>query len=1238
MTTAATTLTQVLYEETCEHNIDESAISHVPLGQLLDQLDDGASYAAVDNSGSTAGTHLRVAEAFVRALQVRQISLWNSTCAPPAPLQRIQWHSTGGTQPESVFQPSCHVPYHASCFVFMTDGEVGSTTELAKHATVTSYLPSLFVLFRDSSWNDNESRELVNSYNVSVVMAHHTAARTSAVLVVNNLAATGRLIAVKGDWETALPQPPPLTNDLRVCECPVATVEHLRTLPSRVYTRTVTGTMPISDNRVLNLDAMLLLPDGRELLTRLNDGEVEDVARAYMVQGRLPAWRAQLNHWLIQLEQEAAEQVQVQTQQASDSVHALLRRVRVASPQEADEQLLLSQLQEAVRQGVLQAQESSNQARQSIRRPRSIIHTALASVTALELSGMNATSLDRGLSNRSGRAARIDPSTLVPLNSLDTTGAPQEEDLILHETGPVALCLRAMNETDHNTSDDAINESLRAGQALENAVFEPTIVAMEMADRIESMDASPLTRELLSVCLPIVSLQNSANRKAVYHRLCIVFMNQLSMRHVWLIALSSMLRTIETQEWADPVSTPTGRLLQWFAGQIMGYVILPAGARLSPDASRPINEAFVLASRCEIMTIHSSLSEASVLLRLLHRFRASAAISNENLLQSFRARIAVAVPQAHRVWLQSHAADPWADQGAASLSALVSSLYDTRVDARGAHVAITGTGRLVERLDMMFSPPTLAAIMAFARALDVSMESLVTPGLTVVVATTLERVTSPHVSSTAAVQLVRSANAAAASEMEPLTVGIVGAEDALDVVRRRLAWARTPLVPMAPFATPFGPSVFWFYASDGTVVNMMEGFEQRPARSDEEPREEFLVRLTEYLRMARGRLMARYFGTASTGQLISGTITLPLYREMADEYNENAAGRDLTQSETVATFVHSVTQRIVGRHGSSAGNVHIENLEHRIGMLVPSLLNAVESFPGVDVRAEPRPIPLILRVELELREQWSVDTVTLGQPLSAVWVPDDDPELLRVLVETQRMQEVARVTALRRRAHNRATVAPTLPPSSVATLAAPDLVRFSRRLTWYLRHGAQSTRPDGFVLIRDMLEDPALRAGGVTVDNVLELCEKDTKGRFAVRDENGALFIRATQGHSLASVDLEQLMTPIESAAEVPVAVHGTYMDALRNIVRSGGLNRMSRQAIQMAVGMPDDPEVRSGIRRSVEVLIYVDVGRAMSQGLPFFRPENNVICCPGPIPLDCFVVVVQRDGSIIDLNSIGNT
>jgi RNA:NAD 2'-phosphotransferase (TPT1/KptA family) len=48
--------------------------------------------------------------------------------------------------------------------------------------------------------------------------------------------------------------------------------------------------------------------------------------------------------------------------------------------------------------------------------------------------------------------------------------------------------------------------------------------------------------------------------------------------------------------------------------------------------------------------------------------------------------------------------------------------------------------------------------------------------------------------------------------------------------------------------------------------------------------------------------------------------------------------------------------------------------------------------------------------------------------------------------------------------------------------------------------------------------EPELRGGGVTIDNVLEICETDAKGRFTVRDEEGVLFIRVNQGHSITLV------------------------------------------------------------------------------------------------------------------------
>jgi hypothetical protein len=111
----------------------------------------------------------------------------------------------------------------------------------------------------------------------------------------------------------------------------------------------------------------MLLPDsqGRELSTQLSAAEFEDVARAFLARGRLPAWREQLNRWLVLLNQEVTQQVEATTQRSTIGVHALLRHLSVAPPEERGG--LSQQLQAAVQEGILQTQESSNEASRVIR-------------------------------------------------------------------------------------------------------------------------------------------------------------------------------------------------------------------------------------------------------------------------------------------------------------------------------------------------------------------------------------------------------------------------------------------------------------------------------------------------------------------------------------------------------------------------------------------------------------------------------------------------------------------------------------------------------------------------------------------------------------------------------------------------------------------------------------------------------------------------------------------------------
>jgi RNA:NAD 2'-phosphotransferase (TPT1/KptA family) len=590
------------------------------------------------------------------------------------------------------------------------------------------------------------------------------------------------------------------------------------------------------------------------------------------------------------------------------------------------------------------------------------------------------------------------------------------------------------------------------------------------------------------------------------------------------------------------------------------------------------------------------------------------------------ARIATAIPQSHRNWLQQNSTNVWADQGPTSLAALTTAVYETRVSASGAHVPVAGSGHVVDTLESLLMPSTIGAISAFAIATNVSMDDLIVPGLTLVVVATLQKLTNPHVSTTQAVKLVQGVKAVAA-EMSAATAGTASSQDATDTAHRQLAWARTPISPLSPFTTPFGPSTLWFYASDGTVTDMTHGFQLiRGENSDER-----IERLTEHVRGVRGHLMARYDGTSITGSMMTGTITVPIHREMSDEYRASGRGLDLSQPDIAAAFIHRIVQRVVGRSGRAKGNIHVENMERSAAVLLPSLLNAVAAFPNVDPFAENNPVALLRRVSLELGER-SPDA--LGEQPAVVWVPqaEEHQQLTEILLRVERENASARIQALRARRNQKDAGVVMVSPVQVAA-AVPNLYKAGRRVTKFLRHVAAAvTRLDGYVNISDLLD--ALSIPGLTVDMVLDICERDRKGRFAVcEEEDGTVWIRANQGHTITCIDPELLMTPIESADDLPICLHGTYNEALQNILRSGSLNRMSRQHIQMAIGLPDDPEVRSGVRQNIDVVIYIDVRKAISLGLRFYRSANNVICCPDQIPIECFLRVVRMmDGSLVDM------
>lgn len=149
--------------------------------------------------------------------------------------------------------------------------------------------------------------------------------------------------------------------------------------------------------------------------------------------------------------------------------------------------------------------------------------------------------------------------------------------------------------------------------------------------------------------------------------------------------------------------------------------------------------------------------------------------------------------------------------------------------------------------------------------------------------------------------------------------------------------------------------------------------------------------------------------------------------------------------------------------------------------------------------------------------------------------------------------------------------------------------------------------------------------------------------------------IRARQGHSIRSIDASSLLKPLSTSdiESLPqTVVHGTYHAAWPKILETGGLKCMSRNQIHFATGPPlssvlpngvggevtvpskliprgqagDDRKgkkndgggddraaaVISGMRVDAQILIYIDLKKALAAGCPFWISENGVVLSEG--------------------------
>ncbi|XP_071313110.1 tRNA 2'-phosphotransferase 1 isoform X2 [Trachinotus anak] len=176
-------------------------------------------------------------------------------------------------------------------------------------------------------------------------------------------------------------------------------------------------------------------------------------------------------------------------------------------------------------------------------------------------------------------------------------------------------------------------------------------------------------------------------------------------------------------------------------------------------------------------------------------------------------------------------------------------------------------------------------------------------------------------------------------------------------------------------------------------------------------------------------------------------------------------------------------------------------------------------------------------------------------------------------------------------------------------------VRLSKSISYALRHGADQMSlqmgTDGFVFVDELLAHPQFRS--YSLEDIERVVDTNDKQRFKLRPhpEDGRLQIRANQGHTVQVRDLE-LKPVLAGSPDCPAeAVHGSYLSKWSSIQQQG-LSRMKRTHIHLASGLPGEDGVISGMRKDCDLAVFIDVPKALADGIEFFWSENGVLLTAG--------------------------
>ena len=171
------------------------------------------------------------------------------------------------------------------------------------------------------------------------------------------------------------------------------------------------------------------------------------------------------------------------------------------------------------------------------------------------------------------------------------------------------------------------------------------------------------------------------------------------------------------------------------------------------------------------------------------------------------------------------------------------------------------------------------------------------------------------------------------------------------------------------------------------------------------------------------------------------------------------------------------------------------------------------------------------------------------------------------------------------------------------------LTLVGRKIVKLLRHTGLQYGLDfdasGYVSVEQLNSCSFIRYLRLSRNDLDWIIENNNKQRIGYNEDR--THIRCHQGHSgsiLQLLDSNQIYRLVIDSSEIIPCMHGTYNENLKGIYNNG-LLPMNRHMVHMT-------KRRNFFRKSIQVVIHIDVIPAMVDGMKFYVSYNGVILTNG--------------------------